>query len=123
MTDGPIFIGMDPANGRDFTVVMRMIERGVFEVLSVPPDMLATRSSTADEILAKYAAGERMLIDLARGHGKTSAARAWARLVFPMPRRRKWDQYGAYYRRQLKKWSKRPFRLLGAVSRRHARER
>ncbi len=79
----------------------------MWKVLTVSPDMMRAPESTAKEVeLLQAAAVPRLneiMYSFARQCGKT-----W-RLSFKAPRRKKWDQYGAYFRRQMKKQMKRHF--------------
>lgn len=66
--------------------------------------------TTASEIEARMVEGQRQIEALAeryRCHALDPLIDEVFGRLCGAPRRRRWDQFGAYHRRQMKKWSKR----------------
>lgn len=110
-----LYIGIDPAKDKDWSCVamMRVMEDSQFHILEtchIPPSYpMPDYHRSVTEILTRQAAGEQVLVQFGRRFGKTMIQS----MLKQFPSRRRWDQYGAYHKRMVKKFMKNPFRLHG----------
>ena len=109
----PIIVGIDSASWPDMAsmTLMRVMDNSRFEieeVFSIPSALItASYNSTAIEILMRQTAGENIITLMI-----SRAGEAFARSLFKMmPKRKRWDQFGAYHKRMMKKFLKQPLRF------------
>lgn len=100
--DKILIIGVDCGRpGADLSVLMARIDAEITSVIALAPELLRPSAESTARQLEQIAreAAPRLNGYMARFN------RLVAEKSRP-PRRKKWDQYGSYHRRQVKKWQK-----------------